>query len=83
MLNYAEKELCRIARICNQEKKSLLDLKTYHRCFAGVATAVFTDAFFQNRADIRKYYTDPTYFCDDYIVDGSFECEGEGCMQLN
>ena len=77
VINYLEFQTCKAIHFCNQNEMSFLENKNYIRCVAGVAIAAFTDGMFDDRDDIRPYYTNPDNMCNKYILDGSFLCDGE------
>jgi len=80
-LTYFNAQLCRVVHFCQMpDNITTRGQKHVHKCLAGMMIAQFTDSFFPGRSDIRKYYTEEQYMCDDYLVPDTYQCDGDWCL---
>lgn len=76
LLNWYWAENCRASNICNAPANGRTDALQFHKRVTATIIAAGTQANFENREDMQKYYTDPAEIPETFYVDGSLECDG-------
>jgi len=76
LLNWYWAESCRASNLCDAPANGRGDALKFHKRVTATLIAAGTQANFDGRDDMQKFYTDAEEIPETFYVDGSFECVG-------